>query len=215
VVLRTPCFIAELIEWPDETELDDDRAAMLRQAARANALASAAVPTLIRLVDDPDAGVRAAAPKLLVAVAARIPDLAGLLIDLLGTEDDAAVRRALFNALDILERGTTRSVTRSVETRGGNRTNVPMPQGKVFAAVACVDERHGTGAARAGPSTSATHRGGGALAALPAFVPWEQRSAEQFCSADRCWTMPSAIHRCTTVVQQAFASAVHEGGRPG
>jgi hypothetical protein len=97
--------IAELGEWPDETELDEDRAEMLRQAARANALASAAAPTLMRLVDDPDAGVRAAAPKLLVAVAARIPDLAGLLIGLLGTEDDAAVRRGLFDALGSLELG--------------------------------------------------------------------------------------------------------------
>jgi HEAT repeat protein len=93
--------IAELSEWPDETELDEDRTEMLRQAVRANELARAAAPALIRLADDPDPAVRAAAPKLLVAVA--VPDLAGLLIGLLGTESDAGVRRGLFGALGTLK----------------------------------------------------------------------------------------------------------------
>lgn len=97
--------IAELGEWPDETELDEDGAEMLRHAARANALAMAAAPALIRLIDDPDPAVRAAGPKLLVAVAAKVPDLAGLLIGLLGTEHDAGVRRGLFDALGSLELG--------------------------------------------------------------------------------------------------------------
>ncbi|MGI5242045.1 HEAT repeat domain-containing protein [Dactylosporangium sp. CA-139066] len=97
--------IAELSEWPDETELDEDDAEMLRQAARANALALAAAPALIRLADDPDPAVRAAAPKLLIVVAAKVPDLTGLLIGLLGTEDDAGVRRGLFDALGSLELG--------------------------------------------------------------------------------------------------------------
>jgi HEAT repeat protein len=94
--------IAELGEWPDETELDEDGAEMLRHAVRANALAVAAAPALIRLVGDPDPAVRAAAPKLLVAVAAAIPGLAGLLTGLLGTEDDAGVRSGLFDALGAL-----------------------------------------------------------------------------------------------------------------
>ncbi|WP_432825173.1 HEAT repeat domain-containing protein [Dactylosporangium sp. CA-092794] len=97
--------IAKLSEWPDETELDEGGAEMLRQAVRANALAMAAAPTLVRLTDDPDPAVRAAAPKLLVAVTAKVPDLAGLLIGLLGTEDDAGVRRGLSDALGSLELG--------------------------------------------------------------------------------------------------------------
>lgn len=92
--------VAALHEWPDEAELDDDGAEMLRHAARANALAVAAAPALIRLVDDPEPAVRAAAPKLLVAVS--VPDLGGLLLGLLGTEHDAEARRALFDALGSL-----------------------------------------------------------------------------------------------------------------
>jgi hypothetical protein len=72
--------IVELSEWPDETELDEDRREMLHLAVRANKLAVAAAPALIRLCDDPDPAVRAAAPELLVAVAVAVPDLAGLLI---------------------------------------------------------------------------------------------------------------------------------------
>jgi HEAT repeat protein len=97
--------MAQLGEWPDETELDEDGAEMLRHAARANALAIAAAPTLIRLIDDPDPAVRSVGPKLLVAVAVAIPDLDGLLIGLLGTEHDAGVRRGLFDALGSLELG--------------------------------------------------------------------------------------------------------------
>jgi hypothetical protein len=97
--------IAELGEWPAETELDEDTAEMLRQARRANALALAAAPALIRLIDDPDPAVRTAAPNLLVTVAAKVPDLAGLLIGLLGTEEDAEARRGLFDALGSLELG--------------------------------------------------------------------------------------------------------------
>jgi hypothetical protein len=95
--------IATLGEWPDDVELDEDDAEMLGHARQTNALALAAAPTLIRLVDDTDPAVRAAAPKLLIAVAAKVPDLAGLLIGLLGTEDDAVARRALFDALGSLE----------------------------------------------------------------------------------------------------------------
>jgi hypothetical protein len=90
--------IADLGEWPDETELDEDGAEMLRHAVRANALAVAAAPTLVPLVDDPDPAVRAAAPRLLVAVAATTVDLADLFVGLLGTEDHADVRRGLFDA---------------------------------------------------------------------------------------------------------------------
>jgi hypothetical protein len=97
--------IVELSEWPDETELDEDRREMLHLAVRANKLAVAAAPALIRLCDDPDPAVRAAAPKLLVAVAVAVPDLAGLLIGLLGTESDAGVRRGLFGALGSLKLG--------------------------------------------------------------------------------------------------------------
>ena len=82
--------IAGLSEWPDEAELDEGRAEMRRRAVRANELARAAAPALIRLADDPDPAVRAAAPRLLAAVA--VPSLAGLLIGLLGTEGDAGVR---------------------------------------------------------------------------------------------------------------------------
>ncbi|MDI6105036.1 hypothetical protein QLQ12_41270 [Actinoplanes sp. NEAU-A12] len=97
--------IAELGEWPDETELDEYRAEMLRHAMQAHALAAAATPVLVPLVDDPDPAVRAAAPQLLVAVAAATTDLAGLFIDLLGTEDDADVRKGLFDALGSLKLG--------------------------------------------------------------------------------------------------------------
>lgn len=106
--------IAELLasivdtgDWPTEAELDEDEdedgAGMLRQAARANALVAAAVPTLARLADDPDPALRAAVPKLLVTVAAEVPDLPGLLIGLLGTEDDAGTRMGLFGALGSLK----------------------------------------------------------------------------------------------------------------
>ena len=97
--------IAELRQWPDSADLDEDGAEMLRQARRANALATAAAPTLIRLADDLDPAVRAVAPKLLVAVAAEVPELAGLLIGLLGTEGEAGVRRGLFDALGSLGLG--------------------------------------------------------------------------------------------------------------
>ena len=95
--------ITDLSDWPDETGLDKNGAEMLRQAARANAIAAAEAPALVRLADDPDSAVRAAVPKLLVAVAATVPDLAGLLIGLLGTEDDAGARRGLFDALGSLK----------------------------------------------------------------------------------------------------------------
>jgi len=65
----------------------------------------AAAPALARLAGDPDPAVRAAAPKLLVAVAVAVPDLAALLIGLLGTEGDAGVRRGLFGALGSLKLG--------------------------------------------------------------------------------------------------------------
>lgn len=97
--------IADLSDWPEEAELDDDGAEMLRQAGRANALAVAAAPALTRLVDDPDPAVRAVAPKLLGVVAGKTPELAGLFIGLLGTEGDAGVRRGLFDALGGLELG--------------------------------------------------------------------------------------------------------------
>ncbi|GLW31950.1 hypothetical protein [Actinoplanes regularis] len=95
--------IADLSEWPDEDELDEDDAEMRRQVARAGALAVAAAPALLRLLDDPDPAVRAAVPKLLVAVATALPDLAGLLLGLLGTEEDAETRRALFDTVVSLE----------------------------------------------------------------------------------------------------------------
>jgi hypothetical protein len=97
--------IAGLSEWPDETELDEVRAGMLRQAVRASELVVAVAPALIRLADDADPAVRAAAPKLLVAVAAAVPDLPRLLIGLLGTEGDAGVRRGLSGALGSLKLG--------------------------------------------------------------------------------------------------------------
>lgn len=89
--------IVRLDDWPDETALDDDTVEMLHHAVRANALAVAAAPALTRLVDDPDPAVRAAAPALLVALP--VPDLDGVLVGLLGTEDDARVRRGLCDAL--------------------------------------------------------------------------------------------------------------------
>lgn len=92
-------------EWPGETGLGEDRAEMLRQAARANELAATAAPALVRLADDPDPAVRAAVPELLVAVAGAVPDLADLLIGLLGTEGDAGVRRGLSGALGSLKLG--------------------------------------------------------------------------------------------------------------
>lgn len=95
--------IAHLGEWPDEATLDEDRAEMFRQNKRANAIAVAAAPALVRLADDADPVVRAAVPKLLVAIAAAIPDLVDVLIGLLGTEEDAGVRRVLFDALGDLE----------------------------------------------------------------------------------------------------------------
>jgi hypothetical protein len=95
--------IAGLSEWPDETGRDEDGAGMLRQAVRANAIAAAAAPALVRVADDPDPAVRAAVPKLLVAVAVAVPDLAGLLIGLLGTEGDAGARRGLLGALGSLK----------------------------------------------------------------------------------------------------------------
>jgi hypothetical protein len=76
---------------------------MFGQATRANALAVDAAPALIRLTDGPDPAVRSAAPKLLVSVAAAVPDLAGLLVALLGSEDGAAVRMELSDALGGLE----------------------------------------------------------------------------------------------------------------
>ncbi|MEU8005178.1 hypothetical protein AB0B66_28815 [Catellatospora sp. NPDC049111] len=94
--------IADIDGWQDAAELDEDGLEMLREATRANALACAAGPALARLVDDPDPAVRAAAPKLLVTVAATIPDLAALLISLLRTEDDAEARGGLFDALGSL-----------------------------------------------------------------------------------------------------------------
>ena len=97
--------IAELSEWPDESELDEHSAGMFRQAVRAHELAVAAAPALAGLAGDPDPAVRAAAPKLLVAVAVAVPDLAALLIGLLGTEGDAGVRRGLFGALGSLKLG--------------------------------------------------------------------------------------------------------------
>jgi hypothetical protein len=97
--------VADLSEWPDEAELGADRAGMLRRAVRANELVAAAAPALVRLAGDPDPAVRAAVPKLLVAVAVAVPDLAGLLVGLLGTEGEARVRRGLFDALGSLRLG--------------------------------------------------------------------------------------------------------------
>ncbi|GGN79858.1 hypothetical protein GCM10010112_54860 [Actinoplanes lobatus] len=91
--------IADLREWPDEEKLDEDGAEMLRQAVRANALAVAALAPLTGLAADPDPRVRAAAPKLLVALGPAVPDLPALLTGLLNTEADPAVRRALLDAL--------------------------------------------------------------------------------------------------------------------
>ena len=60
-------------EWPGATGLGEDRAEMLRQAARASELAATAAPALVRLADDPDPAVRAAVPELLVAWPGRSP----------------------------------------------------------------------------------------------------------------------------------------------
>ncbi|MBL7258950.1 hypothetical protein [Paractinoplanes lichenicola] len=93
--------VADVAEWPDEAELDDEGTIeMRRQAVRAHALAVAAAPALTALADDPDPAVRAAAPKLLVAIDAATP---GLFVSLLGTEDNAEARMGLFDALGSLE----------------------------------------------------------------------------------------------------------------
>jgi hypothetical protein len=94
--------IVELGDWPD---LDEDGAEMLRHAARANALAVAAAPALLRLVDDPEPAVRAAAPKLLVALVPAVPDLPDLFLGLLDSEADPKVRAGLIEALGSLRPG--------------------------------------------------------------------------------------------------------------
>jgi hypothetical protein len=68
------------------------------EGAAANALALAAAPALVRLTADPDPGMRATIPKLLVALP--VPDVADLLIGLVRREEDAEVRRALLDALN-------------------------------------------------------------------------------------------------------------------
>ncbi|MBB4690904.1 hypothetical protein [Paractinoplanes abujensis] len=96
--------VADLAGWPDEADLPDERRVAMRGlAARAHALAVAAAPALSALADDPDPGVRGAAPKLLAALG--VDGLDSLLIGLLGTEDDPAARMALFDALGSMELG--------------------------------------------------------------------------------------------------------------
>ncbi|WP_250007966.1 hypothetical protein [Actinoplanes sp. M2I2] len=95
--------IAEAGEGSAETELseydrdDEDWVEMHRQTGRAYALIMDAAPDLIGLSGDPDARVRAVAPKLLLAAA--VTDLADLLINVLRTEDDPGVRRSLLDTL--------------------------------------------------------------------------------------------------------------------
>ncbi|MBO3738443.1 hypothetical protein [Actinoplanes flavus] len=91
--------IADLREWPDEEELDGDGAEMLRQATRAHELVVAAAPDLIGLLAEPDPEMRGAMPKLLIALGPAVANVAALLTGLLGTEEDAGARRALFAAL--------------------------------------------------------------------------------------------------------------------
>ncbi|MEU8660155.1 hypothetical protein [Actinoplanes philippinensis] len=94
--------IVQVGDWPEESALDDDAVVMRRHAVRAHALAVAAAPVLLRLADDADPEVRAVAPQLLVAVAPAVPDPAGLLLGLLGSETDLKVRTGLFEALGSL-----------------------------------------------------------------------------------------------------------------
>jgi hypothetical protein len=83
-------------------DTDPDRFPMRRELIRANEVAVAAAPALVRLLDDPDPAVRAAAPPLLVTVAAAVPDLPAVLVGLLGTEGDPAAAMALLRALGSL-----------------------------------------------------------------------------------------------------------------
>ncbi|WP_433788811.1 hypothetical protein [Actinoplanes sp. CA-252034] len=94
--------IVQVGDWPDEADLDEDTIVMRRHAVRAHTLAVAAAPVLLRLADDTDPEVRAVAPSLLVALAPAVPDLAGLLLGLLGSETDLKVRTGLFEALGSL-----------------------------------------------------------------------------------------------------------------
>ncbi|GAA1653902.1 hypothetical protein GCM10009828_099070 [Actinoplanes couchii] len=91
--------IAEIGEWPDDPDRDEDDAEMCRQASRAHVLVTAAAPRLLRLADDPSPLVRAAAPKLLVALGPAIPDLPELLLRLHGTEVDVPAKMGLLDAL--------------------------------------------------------------------------------------------------------------------
>ncbi|GIJ45585.1 hypothetical protein Val02_24710 [Virgisporangium aliadipatigenens] len=97
--------ITDLGGWPEDTARDADGAEMRRHATRARALVAAAAPALLRLVDDPAASVRGAVPKLLVTVAATVPDLPHLFLGLLDTEADAEVRTGLLDALGGLPLG--------------------------------------------------------------------------------------------------------------